>query len=563
MAIRFKHDAAAIIPPSNSSTRKYGQSLVMQQQQQKYQSQQAGYDRMFDAYRQQTANQFQRERDLNQQAFMAGRDKDQRDFIAARDQTQFDQQQKLIDQQRQAKFMDDARRMSSGMIMDDIQNGAYDPATSRKLQQNLVAESEALGNPHLDATQRAEILDKIRAERSALMANRMEKPPAPTAQDLHDQSVVYQDGIAGQTDKNGMFVPLPQQTKRPTSAEDAFKSDPKLADKYFKDAKDIVTGGGETPYDEDARKKAMDMAKKLYEQDNNLGTPTPAPEMPGQSQAPTTPDATQSILDPSISGQPQTPEDSRKAAMHAEMLARGYQLITPSDGGRPYYYHPGNNPTPAPEMPGQSQAPTTPDATQSILDPSISGQPQTPEDSRKAAMHAEMLARGYQLITPSDGGRPYYYHPGNNPTPTPELLGQSPETPSQEQSAQTQSNWPPPASQENVSPSSTPITADEFNSGNPAKSSPAPDFSALASSAQTNQSRGIIKNLQSIYQQQSPDVQQAIAVYLDKNSTDADFQRAEQHLRSKGIDVLKLAPPPPKGNWDSMIDTQRSLSGVR
>jgi hypothetical protein len=38
----------------------------MQQQQQKYQSQQAGYDRMFDAYRQQTANQFQRERDLNQ-----------------------------------------------------------------------------------------------------------------------------------------------------------------------------------------------------------------------------------------------------------------------------------------------------------------------------------------------------------------------------------------------------------------------------------------------------------------------------------------------------------------
>lgn len=483
MAIRFKHDAAAIIPPSNSSTRKYGQSLVMQQQQQKYQSQQAGYDRMFDAYRQQTANQFQRERDLNQQAFMAGRDKDQRDFIAARDQTQFDQQQKLIDQQRQAKFMDDARRMSSGMIMDDIQNGAYDPATSRKLQQNLVAESEALGNPHLDATQRAEILDKIRADRSALMANRMEKPPAPTAQDLHDQSVVYQDGIAGQTDKNGMFVPLPQQTKRPTSAEDAFKSDPKLADKYFKDAKDIVTGGGETPYDEDARKKAMDMAKKLYEQDNNLGTPTPAPEMPGQS-----------------------------------------------------------------------QAPTTPDATQSILDPSISGQPQTPEDSRKAAMHAEMLARGYQLITPSDGSRPFYYHPGNNPTPTPELLGQSPETPSQEQSAQTQSNWPPPASQENVSPSSTPITADEFNSGNPAKSSPAPDFSALASSAQTNQSRGIIKNLQSIYQQQSPDVQQAIAVYLDKNSTDADFQRAEQHLRSKGIDVLKLAPPPPKlkdkDNWN-------------
>ena len=274
MAIRFKHDAAGVVPPSNSSTRKYGQSLVMQQQQQKYQSQQAGYDRMFTALRDQNQNIAQQQRDWMQRDFALNRDKDRRDFITARDKEQFDQQQKLMDRQfdQQQKLMD------------------------RKLQQNLVAESEALVNPQLDATQRAEILDKIRAERATLSANRIEKPPVPTAQDLHDQSVVYQDGIAGQTDKNGMFVPLPQQTKRPTSAEDAFKSDPKLADKYFQDAKAIVTEDGEIPYDEDARKKAMDLARKLYEQDNNLGTPTPAPAMSGQSQAPATPAQEQSIL---------------------------------------------------------------------------------------------------------------------------------------------------------------------------------------------------------------------------------------------------------------------------
>ena len=112
-----------------------------------------------------------------------------------------------------------------------------------------------MGNPQLDATQRAEILDKIRAERATLSANRIQKATSANGSRTYDQSVVYQDGIAGQTDKNGMFVPLPQQTKRPTSAEDAFKSDPKLADKYFQDAKAIVTEDGEIPYDEDARKK--------------------------------------------------------------------------------------------------------------------------------------------------------------------------------------------------------------------------------------------------------------------------------------------------------------------
>ena len=498
MAIRIKHDAAGVVPPSNSSTRKYGQSLVMQQQQQKYQSQQAGYDRMFTALRDQNQNIAQQQRDWMQRDFALNRDKDRRDFITARDKEQFDQQQKLMDRQfdQQQKLMD------------------------RKLQQNLVAESEALVNPQLDATQRAEILDKIRAERATLSANRIEKPPVPTAQDLHDQSVVYQDGIAGQTDKNGMFVPLPQQTKRPTSAEDAFKSDPKLADKYFQDAKAIVTGDGETPYDEDARKKAMDLARKLYEQDNNLGTPTPAPAMSGQSQAPATPAQEQSIL--KAEGTPTTAPlmDSDRKSYSPEKSI----LETPPTSQQ-------NNWPP----PQETQVPVSPNSGQPTTSVSPTPSTQGTVTDRVAAEQAkrpfESLDELQQFVnTGKRSGK-------NEQTRKP----YSPEKSILSPSAQTPSNWPPPAVQENASPSTTPITADEFNSGNPPKAAPSPDFSALASSAQTDQSRGLIKNLQNIYQQQSPDVQQAIAVYLDKNSSDADFQRAEQYLRSKGIDVLKLA----------------------
>ena len=363
----------------------------------------------------------------------------------------------------------------------------------------------------------------------------------PTAQDLHDQSVVYQDGIAGQTDKNGMFVPLPQRPKRPTSAEDSFKSDPKLADKYFQDAKAIVTEDGEIPYDEDARKKAMDLARKLYEQDNNLGTPTPAPAMSGQSQAPATPAQQQSIL--KTEGTPTTAPlmDSDRKSYSPEKSI----LETPPTSQQNNWPPPQETQVPVSPNSGQPTSPVSPTpATQGTVTDRVAAE--------QAKRPFESLDELQQFVnTGKRSGK-------NEQTRKP----YSPEKSILSPSAQTPSNWPPPAVQENASPSTTPITADEFNSGNPPKAAPSPDFSALASSAQTDQSRGLIKNLQNIYQQQSPDVQQAIAVYLDKNSSDADFQRAEQYLRSKGIDVLKLVTPP-KGNWDSMTDTQRSLSGVR
>lgn len=227
MAITFRHDAAAIIPSSNQSTRKYGQSLVLQQQQQKYAAQQAGYDRMFTALRDQNQNMVQQQRDWMQRDFALNRDRDQRDFVVNRDKMQFEQQQKLMEEQRQQQFMDEARNARKGMIMSDIQNGHYDAGTSQRLRENLAAESEALGNKQLDDTQRKWVLENIMAERATLTANRMELPPAPDVQDrLNGRIANAPDGTPMVENSKGDFVPLTpaqkqqqqQQSQRPMSA---------------------------------------------------------------------------------------------------------------------------------------------------------------------------------------------------------------------------------------------------------------------------------------------------------------------------------------------------------
>jgi hypothetical protein len=277
MAITFRYDAAGVVPPSNESTRKYGQSLVLQQQQQKYAGQQAGYDRMF-----------QWGRDNQQNAFQMGRDQRQNDFLIGRDKTQFDQQQQQAEAERQRKFMDDARKQSSGFIMDSIKNGEYDPATARKLQQNLVAESEALGNPNLDATQRAEALAKIRAERAMLSANRMEAPPKPTPQQQFDQGIVVgPDGMKYRANSKGDFEPLPVQPTQPAppaTAIDAFRADPKLQKQYIEDAVNVLTEGGMKPLTPAMRKQASALARELYDSDYGGSQSAPGQPTPGQPQ---------------------------------------------------------------------------------------------------------------------------------------------------------------------------------------------------------------------------------------------------------------------------------------
>ncbi len=314
MPITLKHDAFGVVAPSNQSTRMYGQSLVLQQQQQKYAGQQAGYDRLFDAYRQQNQNAFQWGRDAQQNAFQLGRDNQQNAFQVGRDKAQFDQQQQAAEAERQRAFLEEGRKQQSGYITEGIKNGEYDPATARKLQQNLVSEAEALGNPSLDATQRAEVLQKLRAERATLAANRMEPPPKPTPQEQFNQGIVTdpETGMRYRPNAKGDYEPLPQQPQRPSSATEAFAADPKARDKYMEDAKTIVTEGGEKPLTKESRKEAADLARQLWEDDN---LPTQATTLPGET--PSVPGAEQSILEtpqaPPVADVPVVPPDPAQA----------------------------------------------------------------------------------------------------------------------------------------------------------------------------------------------------------------------------------------------------------
>lgn len=297
MAITLRHDAFGVVPPSNAATRKYGQNLVLQQQQQKYAGQQAGYDRLFDAYKQQNQNAFAFNQAADNRVFQANQQQAQNNFLMGRDKAQLDQQQQAAEAERQRAFLDDARKQQSGFIMEGIKNGEYDPATSRKLQQNLVAESEALGNGSLDATQRAEALQKILAERALLTANRMEQPPKPTPQQQFDQGIVVgPDGAKYRANSKGDFEPLPVQPTQPASAAEALKANPKLQSDYRNQAAGILAGPdgdkaipGSTPEEQRAAVNAL--AMKLYEQDQKDfgGSQAAAQAPPVAEQVPSAP----------------------------------------------------------------------------------------------------------------------------------------------------------------------------------------------------------------------------------------------------------------------------------
>lgn len=375
MAITFRHDAAAVVPPSNSATRKYGQQLVLQQQQQKYAAQQAGYDRMFDAYKQANQAQFVLNRDMQQNAFQMGRDKQLNQFDMERDKIQFDRQQQQQEAERQRAFMEDARKQSGRFIMDSIEAGEYDPNTARELRQNLIDEAEALGNPNLDATQRAEALNKIRSRRATLSANRMPKAPPPTAQEQFDKGIVTDPatGMRYRQNSKGDYEPMEQPKQEPRNAAEAFRADPKLRDRYAADAINSLPEEERTD-----REKVNKKAMELYDIDQRSFNPQPtaAPELPGGSADPAVPGQSRSILEGPTAqlpdpGQPPAPTPTMSMDQYrAQMEQQGYKLVTPEDGTSPYY----------------------------LKDSSAQGQ-----------YGVQMEDQGYKLMTPPDGGKPYYY----------------------------------------------------------------------------------------------------------------------------------------------------------
>ena len=88
-----------------------------------------------------------------------------------------------------------------------------------------------------------------------------------------------------------------------------------------------------------------------------------------------------------------------------------------------------------------------------------------------------------------------------------------------------------------------PITADEFNSGNPPKAAPSPDFSALASTPKQIkvevQSRIYKTSIRKLIARRSA----SDNCLLGQNLPTLISSEQNNNLRSKGIDVLKLDVP--------------------
>jgi len=386
MGIVFRHDAAGVVPPSNSATRKYGQQLVLQQNQQKYAAQQAGYDRMLQLGRDAQQNQFQLGRDNAQQAFIQGRDKAQNDFMAQRQ-----------DAQRRQAFMDEARKLNSGMIMDDIKNGFYDPATARKLQQSLAAEADVLGSDQYDATQRAEALNKIREKRLLDSMNRLEPPPKPTPEEEMNAGVVTRNGVDYQKNAKGVWepLPLPQPTKedqqkqkeaeqlRPKSVqeyysanEEKFQKDLDATMKSMQAEQDLITDPTvkKTPVTPES---AWERMQKDYDfRQKALGRPQhgdPA-AAPGLSTTPTAPGQSRSILDAgSQSTIPRTgliqPIPNYVPGTASVAPIPNYAPGTASVSPIPNYVPPAQSPAPAPQAPAAEPTPVdrTIEALQSAM----------------------------------------------------------------------------------------------------------------------------------------------------------------------------------------------------
>jgi len=533
MGIRIRHDAAAVALPANSANRKYGQQLVMQQQQQKYQGQQAGYDRLFQLGRDQQQNAFQIGRDNAQKDFVMVRDQQQNAFQMQRDQALGEQQLQQQQMEMRQKFMEDARKQSSGMIMDGIRNGEYDPVTARKLQQNLVNEAEALGNPQYDATQRAEALQKLRAERALLSANRLEKPPEPTAQEQFEKGVVVDPntGMRYRQTAKGDYEPLEQPKKQPTNAREYYAEN---EDKFQKDLdatmtamqSEVTAGTRKDPVTPEAAWKKMQEDYDFRQKALGRGQPTAAPQLPGAATA-AVPGTNRSILEPTPApalsgatpatpgtdrsilevprGAPPTPITAQQpdpgmppspaaptadaAAHEAQMASQGYKLVTPPDGGQPYYYKDAGSPK------------------EEVRLPTVSGQKND----------EQMTEAGYKLVTPGGDRNPYYYKDSTPSAATPPVAPQNP--------------WSEVATGK-AQPAQTSTQA--------AAPVQAPDFGSLVSGAKNKADREFVTKIQGVYQGQSPDVQSAIGVLLSPSASDREAAEALMYLKSKGIDVEKL-----------------------
>lgn len=496
MAITLRHDAAAVALPSSSSQRKYGQNLVLQQQQQKYNAQQAGYDRLFDAYKQQNQNAFAWNQAADNRAFQANQQKAQNNFLLGRDQAKFDQQQQ---QQRKADF-DAARNRIDTHAKDMLANGEITDPAARQRIQNLIAGKTIVMGSGFDETARQNYLDQYNAELAKILS---EVPPAKPKPPPQPNFHTDQNGNQWVESGPGKWEQVPQEkSARPLDFNEYYNAEEnkgkfdKDLDATMQSMKDAAAEG-ENP-GKVTEEAALEEMKRRYEFRQKalglVGDPTAAPELAGQA-APTS-SPLQSILEQPTAAPAGIP-------------------ITPPDEGVP----------PSP-VAGKKPLPLTSNSTSQWADlASADQQPsqQAPQGMSAEQYHAEMIGKGYKLVTPTDGGRPYYLGDWGGGL-KPDASG-APTSPA------------PTAAQEQAVPAGgSPTVASQSSNQAPV----APNFKSLSEGAANDAERAVVSQVEEIYKGQSPDVKAAISVALDPNALDTEIGQALIYLKEKGIDMNAL-----------------------
>ena len=360
MGITFKYDAAGVTPPSNQSTRKFGQQMVLGEQQRKYQGQQQGYDRMFQLGRDVQQNAFQVDRDNRIADFQQQQAVDQGLRQANRDKTLFDQQQK---QQRAKDFADARARIDT--YAKEVVNDPSTPQEVRTKIQNLISgKMTALGGG-FEAPAQQQFLDQYNSQLAAILSEIPPKAPPPTPEQalqsfLGDEQYARYGHLPWVPDGEGKFSvskdalgqlqkEQEQQQKeleagRPKSFQDYYNAN---EDKFDKDLdstmqsmqdKLVPDDKGNVPPDV-TREQALEQMQKNYDFRQKAlgrpqyGDPTSAPTMPGA--APAAQGQMRSILE---TGQPAGIAPGSALARQRDALgmnATSPAAAQPAMGGQP------------------------------------------------------------------------------------------------------------------------------------------------------------------------------------------------------------------------------------
>lgn len=159
-----------------------------------------------------------------------------------------------------------------------------------------------------------------------------------------------------------------------------------------------------------------------------------------------------------------------------------------------------------------------------------------------------MKSKGYKLVTPSDGGRPYYLGDWDAPLRAADAANEPQAAPAGTGTEQSASDGSVPVGgsqgQSNQGRSEL-ITGQPQQSGLPTVTPP--DFGKLVAAAPDDNEKAVINQIQGLASQHadSPDVVNALNVFVSPGSSKEDRLAAFDYLSTAGIDLNQMIAEEP------------------